>query len=230
MYNYDYFDFGCSNGNAMQYFKDVMPALRGLGIDIDQIKIDAARSRGFDAVNYNINQLPKEKLVKFVSMSHFLEHLPSVTEAEKFIKKGIEISTDFVLIRQPWFDSDGYLLSKNLKLYWSDWSGHPNKMTSFDFFLILSKELEKKNILGFSIFGKGPIINSSSNALIPINSATDQHQFNETLHGEKIHDLIFDIPIYTEIIVTIKINDKAEIEKFLNPLGSLSHLISRSIN
>jgi hypothetical protein len=138
---YDFFDFGCSDGGCINYVQAIDPSLRGLGIDIDQAKIDKARSKGLDAINADILALPQQKLVKFVTMSHFLEHLPNVMVAEAMIRRAAEVATDFVFVRQPWFDSDPLLLSHDLKFHWSDWTGHPNKMTSLDFYLILRRAM-----------------------------------------------------------------------------------------
>lgn len=182
---YDYFDFGCGDGANMKFIKSIAPAARGLGIDIDQRKVDKARENGFEAINFDILKLPIDKLVRFVTMSHFLEHLPSVKIAESMIRRGIDVSRDFIFIRQPWFDSDGALFMQDLKFYWSDWRGHPNRMTSLDFYLILKRSLENNAISGFSIFGRTPVSTTDDPCLIPLSAPVDQHHYDAARHGEK---------------------------------------------
>src|SRR5690606_876666 len=126
---YDFYDFGCSTGANIAYTNGVFPGLRGLGIDIAAPKVAAALGNGYDAVVFDILELPECKRVSFVTMSHFLEHLPSLSVARPIIAKAISVSRDFVMIRQPWFDADGELLRRGFKFYWSHWSGHRNKMT-----------------------------------------------------------------------------------------------------
>lgn len=166
----DFFDFGCSAGANIHYIQTLDPTLRGLGIDIDQKKVDQATAKGFYAINFDILKLPPQKQVSFVTMAHFLEHLPSAKLAEAMIKRGIEVAREFVLIRQPWFDSDGALLMQDLKFYWSDWHGHPNRITSLDFYLSLKRELVKGSICGFEIFGRTPVTSTTDNSLIPLNA------------------------------------------------------------
>ncbi|MES2508807.1 MAG: class I SAM-dependent methyltransferase [Pseudomonadota bacterium] len=221
---YDYFDFGCSTGANIKYMQDVVPNSRGLGIDIDQRKIKLCRSNGFDAIQCDILKLGQKKMVSFVTMSHFLEHLPNVNLAEAMIRKGIDVAKDFVFIRQPWFDSDGFLLLNDLKFYWSDWRGHSNKMTSLDFYLILKKAFDQKLISGFNIYARLPVAASSDKTIIPLDSPIDQHYYDFGLHGLKNQNISIFPTAYKEIVVTASVNPVAEIEPFLLPLEKLTLL------
>ena len=80
-------------------------------------------------------------------------------DVKSFVEKACSISKDFVFIQQPYFDADSYLFKKGLKLFWSDWRGHPNRMTSLDFNLLL-RDL-KKNPLSILSESRLKIIPSS---------------------------------------------------------------------
>ena len=99
--NIDYLDFGCGNGGSMAYINKSYPDVRGLGIDINNKKISMALEVGHNAIVYDITKLPEQKMVEFVMMSHFLEHLSCTSDAGVVIAKAISIAKDFVFIRQP---------------------------------------------------------------------------------------------------------------------------------
>lgn len=217
----DFFDFGCSDGANIHYIQRLDPAMRGLGIDIDQKKVDKATAKGFRAINFDILKLPRQKQVSFVTMSHFLEHLPSVKMAEVMIERGIDVAREFVFIRQPWFDSDGALLLQDLKFYWSDWRGHPNKMTSLDFYLCLKRALAEGTICGFGIYGRTPVSSSTDSSLIPVSAPVDQHRYDSDLHGDKKLGLPLATTAFKEIVVICSITPDARIAPFISPLGKL---------
>jgi hypothetical protein len=203
---HDYFDFGCSSGANISFNNGVFPDLHGLGIDIDARKIALARENGHQAVIFDILEIPDEKLVKFVTMSHFLEHLGCVADARQMIAKAISVSRDFVFIRQPWFDSDGDLFQLGYKFYWSHWKGHRNKMTALDFHSILVPELENGRIRRFELFGRGVVGHGKHPTLLPLGAPIDQHQYDEKLHGAKT---AIELPFraYREIVARIEIGD-----------------------
>ena len=222
---YDFLDFGCSTGANIKYMQKIVPSIRGLGIDIDQKKIDLCRLNGFNAINYDILKLSSEKIVRYVTMSHFLEHLPSVKIADAMIRKGIDVAREFIFIRQPWFDSDGFLLQNDLKFYWSDWRGHSNKMTSLDFYIILKKAIDLGVISGFYIYARAAVELSADNAIIPLSAGTDQHHFDASLHGTK-DEKIKILPLaYKELVVVASVAPfmemQSQIQIFLKPLGEL---------
>ena len=113
--NIDFLDFGCSGGGSIEYAKRYLGGKNGIVIDIDKKKIDFATKAGHNAVLFNIEDLPNDKLVDFVILSHFLEHIRDPEIVELFIRKAINISRKFVYIQQPSFDGDSYLFSKGLK-------------------------------------------------------------------------------------------------------------------
>jgi hypothetical protein len=194
---YDFIDFGCSKGGSIAFARRTFGVERGVGIDISQAKVDQARAAGFEAACMDaraLNQNPRA--VSFVTMVDFLEHLPSVRDAAVCIASGAEVARDFIFIRQPWFDADGYLFSLGLKLYWSDWQGHPNAMTTLEMYTILSRIPKVKH---FRIYGRGLVKNSDDPAVHPLTSPIDQHDWSEDKHPPK-PSVAFDRPIYRQIV------------------------------
>ena len=86
-------------------------------------------------------------------MHHFLEHIPSILDENNIIKQACSVIDDFLIIRQPYFDADSYLFSKGLKLYWSNWEGHPNHMALLEFHNVLMPMVESKGVHGFYLYG-----------------------------------------------------------------------------
>lgn len=212
---YCFFDFGCSKGDCMDWAYTVFDNARpGLGIDISEPKIEIAKKNGHDAIVYDILKIPDEKLVRFVTLSHFLEHLPSVKAANQFLRKAVLVANEFVFIRQPFFDADGYLAQQGLKLYWSDWHGHSNKMTTLDFYLCLNSMKSEGLISGFSINFNNEIISSAHNAIHPLDSAIDQHAYDPSLHPYKNSEIQLE-NVFKEIRVLVHV-DKINWSRFEN--------------
>lgn len=180
---FDYIDFGCSKGGSLKFGNHVLGGTNGIGVDIDARKVEQTREAGFSAVLGDVTQLNTvPDCTRFVMMIDFLEHLPGIGLAEKCIAAACEAATDFVFIRQPWFDSDGYLSANNLKLYWSDWTGHPNAMTTLELYRVLKKMPKARQ---WRIYARTRIKDSSDPAVHPISSPCDQHDYDAYLHGPK---------------------------------------------
>jgi SAM-dependent methyltransferase len=215
---FDFLDFGCSRGGSIRWAMKSFGGKRGLGIDINPNKVAEARGAGFDAINFDILQIPQKPLVDFVVMNHFLEHVPDFKMVQEIIKRACDVSRRFVVIKQPFFDADGYLLQHGLKLYWSHWRGHPNTMSSFDLYRIFANLAEAGAIAGFSIHAKGPIQNSSHPAIHPVSSPRDQHSYDPTQHPPK-PDKTFASAVYSETMALAwkDCGDPRELARRLRP-------------
>jgi SAM-dependent methyltransferase len=196
---FDFLDFGCSSGGSIAWAKKTLGAKRGLGIDIDKAKVEAARAAGCDAVLFDIMDIPATKLVDFTLLSHFLEHVPNTLQAAEFIKRACQVSREFVLIKQPYFDADGALFLKGLKLYWSHWRGHRYTMSSLNLYCVLAGLQQSGAIEGFSIHHRDPIHSSDDPAIHPIESPIDQHAYDPARHPPK-RSVSFDFPVFKETV------------------------------
>ncbi|AWC20843.1 N-acetylglucosaminyl-diphospho-decaprenol L-rhamnosyltransferase [Aminobacter sp. MSH1] len=199
---YDHIDFGCSKGGSLEFARRKLGGARGLGIDLSKSKVDQTRAAGFDACIADATSLSLHPgAVRFVTMLDFLEHLPSVSNARGCISAACAVASEFVYIRQPWFDSDGYLFSQQLKLYWSDWTGHPNAMTSLEFHNIIS------NIPGvqrWRLFGVKRIDDSNHPAVHSLLSPKDQSVWEASKHPPK-PSVKFSQPIFTQIACVVEL-------------------------
>jgi len=195
---YDFLDLGCSNGGSIDFAVRQLGGKRGAGVDIDPAKVALARAAGHEAYVADALSLgTAPKAVEFVTMLDFLEHLPGYEAARRCIAAAYTLSRSFVFIRQPWFDADGYLLAHGLKLYWSDWTGHTNAMSSLQFHNILSRMRSP-----FRIYGRGRITNSTHPAVHSLSSPIDQHDWQADKHPPKPH-VEFERPVYQQIACLI---------------------------
>lgn len=213
---YDFVDFGCSTGDSLQFGFDSFGAKYGLGLDINQSKVDQTIVRGYEAFCMDVTKLDQsENIVSFAILSHFLEHLPGYRMARKCVTAGMSVARDFVLIKQPWFDSDGYLFDHGLKFFWSDWRGHDYAMSKLELYrAIRDSGISCKT----RFYGRRPVNQSTDLAIHPYSAPYDQHAYCEKTHGAKpVVDIC--IPTYYELQSVILLSDKyrfSDIEPHLN--------------
>ena len=139
-------------------------------------------------------------------MSHFLEHIPSITDVKRCIRSAINSSEEFIYIQQPFFDADPQFMQLGLKLYWSDWHGHPNRMTSLEFHNILNPFLEQGLIDRFAIYGRRQIKASKDVALLSLNEAENQSRWDKKKHHRKPKIREFNFKAFYDLIVIINLN------------------------
>ena len=213
---FDFLDFGCSKGDSIASVQQVFGPGRGLGVDISNDKVAQARSRGIDAIVGDlIDFSAPDKVVRHVSMLHFLEHLNSLRDARKCLNTAVRVAREFVFVRQPFFDADGYLFANGLKLHWSDWTGHPNKMTTLDFYSMLCSQLSAGLIRRFAIFAIGRIDSSEHPAIHPVASPPDQQIYDPQLHPEKPKaPLGFTQQVFVETVVVIELSGGSAIDVY----------------
>jgi len=214
-----FFDFGCSNGGSIEHVNTKYDRdSKGMGFDISQTKLEEASSRDHLVSNFDILSLPEQPMVGYTTMFHILEHIDSQATVSGFIQKACAVSRDFVFIIQPFFDADAFLFAHGLKLFWSDWGGHPNRMTTLEMYLILNALYRDKKIEGFKIFGKGLICDSSYAQILPLNTLFDQQDYDPDEHPPKRTDLVFDFPVFKELAVLIEVR-KGSGEEFVVSYG-----------
>ena len=99
-HGYDFLDFGCSKGASLEWACKVLGGFKGLGIDIDSRKVELTVSKGFDACEFDILQIPNIKQVDFVVLSHILENIPDQSIAMRIVPKACHISKKLALTKQ----------------------------------------------------------------------------------------------------------------------------------
>ncbi len=200
---YDFIDFGASKGSSIEYAKKSLNGNQGLGIDINPSKVSHMKTFGYDCILGDITNLEyiPDNSVRFVTISHVLEHLPNIAEIKKTIEEAIRISTDFVFIQGPYFDADDYLETLNLKFFWSDWRGHPYHFRTDEMEDIAFKN---DSIFKHKILVREPVRDSLDPTIHPLESPIDQHEYVKALHPQK-NIIKFEIPVYKEFVTYIAI-------------------------
>lgn len=203
--DFDFVDFGASKGGCIEFAKRSLKGQNGLGVDINPKKVLQMQNLGYECIEGDITCLDNipDKSVRFVTISHVLEHLPSISYIEKTLKEAIRISTDFIFIQGPYFDADDYLADYGLKFYWSDWHGHTCHLRIKEL-----EEIVENNIAirRHKTMVREPVINSNDPCIHPTESPIDQHDYNRDLHPNK--ELIeFERPIYKEFVCYMELRN-----------------------
>lgn len=223
--NYDLVDFGCSNGASLEFAFKHLGCETGLGVDIDPRKVSKTKALGYEAIQADLSEANNfQGRAKIVTLAHILEHIPSVRLAEQILRTATSIASEFVLVRQPWFDSDGLLAQMGLKFYWSDWRGHPNHMTSLQMYLALAAQLERGQLSSFSIWGHRPILHTSSELLVPLDGGRDRHHFEPATDSPKPSQALT-FPCYRELVAFVGVSEKVNVDVLPEPFGQATCLL-----
>ncbi len=196
----DFLDFGASAGGSIELATSMLDGDRGIGIDIDLRKIRKLVAAGHDAVAADITRLAfPENAVRFVVMSHILEHLPNWELVQATLESGARVANDFLYIAGPYFDPDQYLEGHGLKFYWSDWSGHPCHVT-------IEQVLAWVSSRGFEsqLFLTRPLISSLDGAIHSLKSARNSMEYDESEHPPKPL-VVFPTPFYREFLMLVHV-------------------------
>jgi hypothetical protein len=200
----DFIDLGCSKGGSLKWAMEHLGGRHGLGIDKSAKKVALAKERGMTAIVADATAIAcADRAVRFTTMLHFLEHLPSAAIAGKVIDEACRISRDFVYMRHPWFGSDNELFRHGYKFFWSDWSGHPNRFGPLDFHKAIR---EAPNVRRWWIFGRTPIVDVRHPAIVrldaPLNSFAAKPAEYESRPPIRLVE-----PIFCETACLIEIGD-----------------------
>ena len=141
-----FLDLGCSHGGSLIFGKDTLRLGEGIGVDLDTSQIESARALGLNVIQADCCKLKSvfRDEVDFCLASHFLEHVQNLNTAHKIIYSALSITKKAVFIQQPSFDGMDYFNKMGVKLFFSDWSGHPNMMTTSDWFRIIEQLIDQK--------------------------------------------------------------------------------------
>lgn len=198
--DYDFIDFGAGTGGSISYCQNRFGGI-GMGLELNQKKVQQAGENGFAVFQSNILDLPGEKNVRYVSMMDFLEHLPDLETVEKMIGIACSSAREFVFINHPVFDDEQYLLSLGYKLYFHDWSGH-TVHPSLGFLL---GSLSKFGAVSIDVKFRKSFINASHDAVLPADAPRDSHRYDSQLHGTK-NEYAFHGTLYEQVQIVARLN------------------------
>ena len=205
---YDFLDFGASKGGCIDFGKARLGGTNGVGVDIDPRKVAQMRALGYHCVAGDVTALDlPDDSVRFVTMSHVLEHLPDLDAVSRALESASRVASDFLFIQGPFFDADGLLAADGLKFYWSDWSGHKCHLTTGD----LVKTLKALALDDYVCMGRLPVKDSGDPTIHPLDSRRNQHEYDADAHSPKPHVAFvpprYATTVYREIVCVVRLRE-----------------------
>ena len=211
---YDFIDFGANKDAVIAFVCKAFGADNGLGVDPDPARVEEARSTNCDAVAHDPAQgLRIDGKVKFATLINYLNRTASFSEARENVISALKVSRDFIYIQQPFYDGDGYLLSRGLKFFWSDWSRYSNRLTSLDFHNMLQPLVDSGMVHDVRIYASTPVRDSTSPDIHPLGSSSNQNQYDPERHGEKPF-VAFDRLIFRELKILASRRPECDLDRF----------------
>lgn len=196
---YKFLDVGCKLGGSFFSISKKYKYLpkEGIGIDTNPRHISEFIKSGNHAIVASADDIPfKDNSFELVIFNHVLEHMPDEETGLKALTECVRVSSKTVFIGLPFFDEDEYLKSLKLKTFYSDWSGHKNKIH-------LKKILEFLKNSEVDVVMRKKIKNSFAEEILPINAPKNSKEYNHDLHGIKDY-IEFDRDIWREYQIIIK--------------------------
>jgi ubiquinone/menaquinone biosynthesis C-methylase UbiE len=196
---YKFLDVGCKVGGSFDVSKKFgYTKNEGLGIDINEEHVKKFINSGYNGLVADATNLPfDDNSFELVIFSHVLEHLPNEELGKKALDECLRVSSKHVFLALPFFDEDEYLNSLRLKTYYSDWTGHKNKV---HLKTILENYLKNYK---YDLTLKTKITDSGFPEILPIEAPKNSHNYDEKIHSKK-EKIFFDRDIWREYIILIK--------------------------
>ncbi|MCF8719362.1 hypothetical protein J2S31_000260 [Nitrospina gracilis Nb-211] len=199
--DFDFIDFGSSKGGCIEFAKARLGGVRGLGIDIDPKKVKAMRDNGYDCLRDDITASGlSSKSVRFVMMSHILEHLPSLESVQEVISEAARLARDFLFIQGPYFDADNLLEKLGFRFFWSKWTGHRCHLTTSQ----LRDVLLRLQLSDHWMFVRQPVVDSSDPSIHPLGSPVNSLEYNPEIHPPKPL-CTFSPPVFKEMVCYVRL-------------------------
>lgn len=200
---YDFLDFGSGFGGCIRFAKKRLSGGKVLGFEHHAGRCADINKSGIKCVNADVTKLTlTKKSVRFITISHVLEHLRSKEDVKKVIELAVDTAKDFVYIEGPAFVFDTFLNKHNLKFMWRDGHGHFTKVTLPD---VVAHAVTLK-IAGYTTLIERPlIVDSRSKDIHSVASPPDVTAYRADMHPPKDF-VVFDAPIYRSFIVFLWLN------------------------
>jgi len=178
---YDAIDLGCAHGNTVQFARDAFGAKKILGIDQRGVHHKDAKRMGFDFLKADVlDDLLDDDCTKFVTMGHFLEHMPDLDSVDLVLMYALEAATEFVYAGNPTWDCVPRLKRHGLKYYWAEWADHLAHVTTKDIHRILSRRG-----IAHVIFASGHAANSTDLDMHSLKSPNGVAHYDAKQHPPK---------------------------------------------
>ena len=139
---FDFADFGCHDFAGSRAFAGMFGGSKFVGFDTDRDLVIKNSQQGYDCIQWDVSQPFDEypgccgsvpipaKCVRYVMMSHILEHLENIYAVRGAIKNAVYMAQDFIIITGPSFDAALPLAKLGLKSIWHNCSDHKMHLTT----------------------------------------------------------------------------------------------------
>ncbi len=199
---FSFIDLGCGTGESILYCEKMFQLGKGIGFDIDEVKIREAQKLNRNALLADVTKVAfDKKVVRFCTMMDFLEHLNSLESAKEVIFKASELAQDFLFIRHPSFEDTDYLKELGLKIDWTHWTGHTNMMKVEDF----EKLFVEFGWGEYVIVPRKQILTSDNPCVVPLSAPKNTIRYDAGLHDVKPVKT-FERIIWTQFDIYVKLN------------------------
>lgn len=202
MIHYKFLDVGCKNGaKNCGSFVGISKRYKykpeqGIGIDINRQYVNEFIKTGNHAIVADATEIPfPDNSFELVILSHVIEHMPNEEHGFKALAECIRVSSKNIFVALPFFDEDQYLKNLKLKTFYSDWTGHINKVH-------LKTIISFLGSMDHTVIKKKKIEDSFSTEILPISAPRNSHAYNQEIHGIKEH-IKFDRDIWREYEIEI---------------------------
>lgn len=198
---YGFIDLGSGDGGSIEYCKRVFARGEGLGIEINEQKVERSRGRSATVLHGDIRdlQLPG-KCVSFCSMLDLLEYVPE-PHVTRVLLSATHVARDFLFVRRPNFDASEYLSRFGLRFAWSDWSGIKHQMPNRELQAIATA-LRIGEVL---VVPRRFVLDSEEPSLVPASAPRDTVSYDRSKHGPKPY-AVFDRPVPSQFDILVRLN------------------------
>jgi len=182
-------DIGSGRGNSILMASKLWGG-DGIGYETSLNRNAEAIERGYDCrLESALDALPKlgDGCFDYAVINHFLEHLAGTGEVRTIIQHACRVTSGFVFVAGPWFDSDGPLFRRGLKIFASDWpEDHPTRVTMMDLYRAFQDFMPGGTL---KLYGRQPITSTDHHYLFPIQAVTrglkGPYHYDPEQHGAK---------------------------------------------
>lgn len=136
-------------------------------------------------------------------MMDFLEHLPSLEHATNVLIHAAEAAHDFLFIRHRSLEDVEFLAEHDLKLTWTDWSGHTNMMRISDFESLFAAH----SLSDYVLIPRKKIETSMDDVIVPSQAPTDTIRYSVEEHGYKKFKIFDDHNVFAQFDIFVRLNE-----------------------
>lgn len=194
--HFDFVDFGTHRGGGIKWGRQ-LGGTRGLGIELDPDRAQAALDEGFPVYTGDIATFPTEGLrFRFAVCRHVLEHMPNEYVVGFVLWRLAQICTEFIYVEQPIFDYAEELEAQGLTLAHMTMPTHTCRLT-------IEQLLGIVTAVGIPAYAQGRVrpIRSSSNPWVHVaGAAKNRSRWREEVDPPK-PEVEFDPPLYRDLVI-----------------------------